>query len=441
MKTNLISRSLSIVAIALFPMLSFAQNDIQNYRPYDQRGLNIFETPKSTYDVPSGFKVRIGGNFTQQFQALDHENNADFVDKDNDGVSDNQLIDLTNGFNLATANLNIDAQLDDGIRVNIITYMSSRHHPEGWVKGGYIQFDKLPFLHSSLVDRLMENLTIKAGHMEVNYGDAHFRRSDNGATMFNPFVENYIMDAFNTEIGMEVIFQKNGFLAVGSVTGGEIKGDVVAPVPVETDPDPKKSPSWIGKIGFDKQLSDDFRLRLTGSIYYTGSSARNLLYGGDRTGSRYYLVMENTKASTSSNFTSGRFNPVFTDQVTALMGNIFLKYKGIEFFGTYENANGRTHQETDTRNASQVAADLILRFGSNENFFVGGRYNTLNAELIGSGTEVTINRLAISAGWYMTPNILAKIEYVNQEYKDFPSSSIFAGGKFNGLMIEAAVGF
>ena len=32
--------------------------------------------------------------------------------------------------------------------------------------------------------------------MEVNYGDAHFRRSDGGNTMWNPWIENNIMDEF-----------------------------------------------------------------------------------------------------------------------------------------------------------------------------------------------------------------------------------------------------
>ena len=43
--------------------------------------------------------------------------------------------------------------------------------------------------------------------MEINYGDAHFRRSDNGNAIYNPFVGNYIMDAFTTEIGGEVVPQ------------------------------------------------------------------------------------------------------------------------------------------------------------------------------------------------------------------------------------------
>lgn len=105
-------------------------------------------------------------------------------------------------------------------------YLSSRHHNETWVKGGYIQFDKLPFLKSALLDKVMEYTTIKVGHMEVNYGDAHFRRSDNGNSIYNPFVENYIMDEFATEIGAEIDVQSKGFLAVVAMTNGKIKGDI-----------------------------------------------------------------------------------------------------------------------------------------------------------------------------------------------------------------------
>ncbi|MEY3369126.1 MAG: hypothetical protein RI973_2281, partial [Bacteroidota bacterium] len=293
MKKVILSLVLVMAAMTISSSL-LAQNDVLYYRPYDKRGTNFFETPKTDNGAEKGFKVRLGGNFTQQFQALQHENKSKSIDSNGDGKIDinNDLIKLSNGFNLATANMNIDAQLMEGVRVNLVSYLSSRHHPEGWVKGGYLQFDELPFFNSEWVDNAMDNLTIKAGHMEVNYGDAHYRRSDNGATLYNPFVENYILDAFTTEIGAEVIFQKDGIVAVGSLTGGEIKGDVLAQPTLPDDaPDDsnKKSPSLIGKLGYDKQLNDDLRVRVTGSVYYTASSTRNTLYGGDRTGSRYYL--------------------------------------------------------------------------------------------------------------------------------------------------------
>ena len=54
-----------------------------------------------------------------------------------------------------------------------------------------------------LLKSIMKYTTLRVGHFEINYGDAHFRRSDNGNSMYNPFVGNYILDAFTTEIGAE----------------------------------------------------------------------------------------------------------------------------------------------------------------------------------------------------------------------------------------------
>lgn len=452
MKTQSFIHILGLAILLALPIIGSGQNDLQYFKPYDFRGLNMFETPKSDNGMSGDFRVRIGANFTQQFQSLEHSNTAEAVPASaTDPTNINQLVDLSPGFNLATANLNLDAQLDRGVRLNVVTYLSSRHHQEAYVKGGFIQFDELPFIKSDMVDRLMDNFTIKVGHYEVNFGDAHFRRTDNGNTFHNPFVGGYILDAFNTEIGGEITYQKNGIIAMGGITNGEIKGDVVALPDLDPEKDldnsSLKSPSFIGKLGLDKQMNSDLRLRVTGSAYYTGSSRSNNLYGGDRAGSRYYLVMENTKASTSANFYSGRLAPKFSDKVFSGMGNIFLKYKGIEFFGTYENANGRTSKEEDMRNVTQLAGELIYRFGNREQFYFGGRYNTLKAELAAEGANfgidnpVTISRIQAGAGWYINNYILAKVEYVTQEYKDYPVTSIYNGGEFNGFMVEAAIAF
>ena len=102
-------------------------------------------------------------------------------------------------------NLNVDVQLADGIRMNITQYLASRHHEDTWVKGGYIQFDKLLFLHSDFVDNIMKSVTIRIGQNDVDYGDQHYRRSDGGNTIYNPFVENYIMDEFSTEAGCTIL--------------------------------------------------------------------------------------------------------------------------------------------------------------------------------------------------------------------------------------------
>lgn len=434
---------ISVAVLVLLSSSAIGQK-IQYFRPNDKAGLNVFETSKKDTVAFNGLAVKVGGFFSQDFQALKHENSAT-PKIGTDGVNANQLIALKNGFNLAMANLTIDAQLSDGIRLNLTTYLSSRHHEEAWVKGGYIQFDKLLFLKSDLVNSLMENITIKVGDFDVDYGDAHYRRTDGGNTFYNPFVENYIMPAFATEIGGEILYQsKGGFLLSGGITNGQLNPTVVDPSAI--DPKTGKAnvtaPAFYGKVGVDRQFTSDLRFRLTGSAYTNKSNTSNTLFNGDRTGSHYFYIMENTTATTDGNAFSGRFNPGFSQQVNAAVINPFLKYKGLEIFGTYEVAKGRTIKETSMRKATQGVVDLLYRFpAEKENFWIGGRYNTVKAAMAGNPNDITVNRMVGSFGWFMTKNVMAKIVYVNQEYKNFLPTDIRSGGKFHGLMIEASVGF
>ncbi len=193
----------TITVLALMLMVSGTvygqQSPLQFFRPNNKAGLNIFE-PSKKNNVPfDGIKVRVGGDFAMQFQAINQTNTLD------------SLVELGPNFNLPTANLNLDVQLYNGLRMHLRTYLSSRNHAEAWVKGGYIQIDKLDFINPDFLQGLMDVTTITIGMDEFNYGDAHFRRSDNARAIFNPFVGNYIMDAFSTEAFGEVTVHKNGF--------------------------------------------------------------------------------------------------------------------------------------------------------------------------------------------------------------------------------------
>src|SRR4029079_6137899 len=266
----------------------------------DQRGINVFETTKTPGVEYTGFKMDINESFTSQVQDLSHSNTA--VPVMSSGINANQLADIGFGFNNSTANLYLNAQLAPGVRVALTSYLSSRHHNETWVKDGYIQIDQSP-MDLAPLKMLFNIATVRVGHMEINYGAAHFRRSDNGNALYNPFVGNYIMDAFTTEIGGEVYLKVNDVIAMGAVTAGELRGTVLTPE--------QRGPSFIGKLGFDRQVNKDLRVRLTGSGYIANKALSNTLYGGDRAGSRYYWVMENTAATESANYTSGLLNPGF----------------------------------------------------------------------------------------------------------------------------------
>jgi hypothetical protein len=440
-----------ILAIGLLsPLATLAQVEKISYlrpsyfRAYDQTGINVFETNKETDPVAfSGLRVRLGAGFTQQFQGLKHKNPNAINNQ-----AGNKLYPIKPGFMTAQANLYLDVQLADGIRLNLTTYLSSRHHNETWVKGGYIQFDKLPF-KGKVWEDIMNVTTIKMGHMEINYGDAHFRRSDGGHALYNPFMESYIMDAFATEIGGEVYVQKNGVFGMFAMTNGMIKGHIDSVAKTVQDDNDKRAPSIYGKLGIDRKLSDVVRVRLSGSYYHNSSAAGSglTLYSGDRAGSNYQNVIETwkdkdgvVKASTAM-YASGRLNPGFSKKLDAVMLNGFVKIYGFELFGTYETAQGRTKTETAVRKASQYAVDGVYRFGKTENVFLGIRYNSANATLATQADDVTVNRFAVAGGWFIVKNLLLKAEYVNQRYKDFAPTDYRSGAKFNGYVIEAVVGF
>ena len=460
-------------------------------------GINVFETPKTETKF-DGVKASVGGAFTLGFQSLSHSNSAivkmttipSLTNTDAAGIGKydaNLLVPIAPGFNNATANMAINVALADGIDVKMELYLSARHHQETWVKGGYIQMNKIPFIKLDLLDNIMKYTTLKMGHMEVNYGDAHFRRTDNGNAMFNPFIENYIMDEFATEIGAEADVNYNGFIGVAGMTTGQIKGDQSAYTigtgldvngVKDTITDGSRRPAFLAKLGWDGKLLDNkLRVRATGSVYYTAGSTGVTIYGGDRGGSHYWGVMDNTLSGstfTKDNiaFTSGRYNPAFGDKITSLMGNLFLDYKvtdklNVESFTTIETSTGRGKNEaTGERTAKQFATDLIIRY---DNFFLAGRYNTVNAQQYlsadlasvtqvpsgaptGTATvvfpaatkgmyDINIARIAVSAGWFLTKNIMTKVEYTTQAYGGFLYNDIRHDGKFNGIVAEAVIGF
>lgn len=400
-------------------------NVISHFRYHDARGLNVFEAPKAEGVEYDGFKLQWGASFTQQFQSLSHENAQSPI------PATDTLIKIGSGFNNAEANLYMDAQLARGIRVSLTSYLSSRHHQETWVKDGYLLIDGSPWENETL-DNIMKYVTLRMGHFEINYGDMHFRRSDNGNAMFNPFVGNLPMDAFTTEIGGEVYVRKNEFLGMVAVMGGEVRGLVTKPE--------SRSPSMIAKLGYDKTFENGPRVRLTGSMYNTSKSINNTLYTGSRSGSRYYYVIEKLNATDKDQAWSGDVRPGFGREVQAWVINPFISYKGLEIFGNIEQAEGRNLGETKDRKFTQNAGEVLYRFADN-NLYVGGRYATAKGKYPGFANEATVNRTQVGGGWFLTQTLLAKIEYVKQEYKDFPTADIRHDAQFDGIMFEAVVSF
>jgi hypothetical protein len=445
--TKLQSTLKTFLIMALMGLTLNGFSQINNWRAYDQDGINVFEAPQDNDAEFNGTKVRIGGAFAQQWQSLSHSNDTSMAA--GMGV---ELYDLAPGFNLATANLNVDVQLNDGIRLALESYMSARHHTEFWVKGGYIQIDKLPMFDNP--EWFTNSMRVKVGHFQPNFGDQQFRRSDNGNAMYNPFVGNYIMDAFATEIGTEIyVFPAEGILAMFGITNGLIKGDVATPAEGK-----KRSPSIYLKGAFDRELNEDLRVRLSASMVMNSSTIRNTMYSGDRAGSRFYGPMEEAGASLGSKFKSGRWSPGFNNQLTSIQINPFVKFKGLEIFGVIESASGNVYSkdandefelnDDNKRSVMQIGGEVIYRLLEDESLYVGGKFNKVSGQLSssfvdanGDFEEASIQRIEAGAGWFATKNLLLKLNFVQQSYTDFPETNVYYGGEFSGITIEAVAAF
>lgn len=457
-KLSVIVAALSFTSAIQAQAPSFGQ--MQNMIPRDQSGMNVFDVKKDSVEF-KGLSVDLGAAFALQYQAVNSFNDHGSLPAP---IAGYKLNNLENNFNLPMANMTIGAQLYDGVRVNLDVYLAARHHNETWVKGGYLQIDKLDFIKKDFMADFMKYTTIKIGQMENNYGDAHFRRSDNGQAIFNPFIGNNIMDAFTTEMGAEVYYNRGGFVSMIGVTNSKLNQNVkeivpAAPTAIAPDPNTTISPTILAKLGYDKQINDDLRIRVTGSLYHVANSSGNL-YSSDRAGSRFYGVMSHAAytggAGTTvadnfdptANYSTGRFNPAFGNWATSYMFNPFIKFRGFEFFGTLEFASGGDFKGTDDkRTVNQYAGDIVYRFGQNERYYVGGKLNTISGKLRNADAEkVNVNRFEASAGWFMTKNVLAKLAYVQQNYQGYSeftgvNPNDLYGGKFNGVMFEAIISF
>ena len=369
-------------------------------------------------------KVKVGADFAMQFQALNQNGDS--------------LVPLGSGFNLPTANLNVKALLAKGIEVHLTTYLSSRHHNDTWVKGGYLLVNDLPFKGA---DKFMKYLTLKVGDMQLNYGDAHAFYSDNGNIINNPFVGNLVMQSMTTATAAEIYGHYSDFHVMGAITTGTLNPSIASynsDDSVYSVNNQLSQLAFYWKAAFDKSFTDDFRLRIALSGYNSPKNNAGSLYFGDRTGSRFYLVMlpqtnNSNDVSISSNAWTGRWGPGFTYKDNSYMLNLFTKYKGLELFGTLESAKGLTASHQDF-NYTQYELNTQYYFGDKENFYVGGKINGVDNH---AGQKIF--RVEGALGWYLTSNIIIKAEYINQKYTGFADYGTDAG--FNGFMFESGISF
>ena len=227
-------------------------------------------------------------------------------------------------------------------------------------------------------------------------------------------------------------WRRRNWLVMAGFTGGAPDGQVTSPG--------NHSLAYLAKVGYDTTTPRGTRLRLTGSMYTVGQATANALYSGDRAGSHYFDVMENTASTERANAWSGNVQPGFTHHVTAFVLNPLVKYADLELFGNFETATGGATAGGPDRTWRQQSVDAVYRV-LDDFAYVAARYNTAAGTIVGAPRDVEVHRVQLGMGLFITRNFLAKLELVRQTHQGYPGDHILNGGRFSGVMLEGAVKF
>jgi hypothetical protein len=125
------------------------------------------------------------------------------------------------------------ADFNRAIEVYFNIFIATRPH-EDFLQAdeGYLLLRHLdgPMGESQLVQAFFDRANVKFGAFEIDFGDQHYRRSNNADVLRNPLIGNQVIDPRATDIGFEVFGvpgdrRLNWLLGVGVGTTGDFQAN------------------------------------------------------------------------------------------------------------------------------------------------------------------------------------------------------------------------
>lgn len=355
---------------------------------------------------------------------------------------------LSSGFQTAFGNLSFLADSPD-MELYFSIFIASRPHPD-MMQGdeGYVIFHNLPDLlgGSKLAHDLFDNVNIKAGQFEVDYGDAHYLRSDNARVQQNPLIGNFVVDPRSSEVGMEAYSSDKDGSPIGWLAGFGSGGE-------EEDFSKDHGMSLHAKV-WDKQIEG---LRPSASVYWVDqsngspSTTRTNMFRSDRSGGPYGGVLDDGSApgqvfvGNGQRVLASQFDLTWTKGKNELYGN----------FGyvqdTDTNGNGfGTPSDKWLYYAAEAKHNLTPRL------YLATRFSGATAMELTSLSDLSsdvrshgmVDRIQIGGGYWLNKMTLLKVEYVYQCYHDFKNNAEQVSGvdawddpSFYGLLTEVSIAF
>ncbi len=343
---------------------------------------------------------------------------------------------LDPGFQTPFANLDFLASIPGKLDVFFDTYVASRPHPnQMYGHQGYILLKQLPApFAGGPMSNLFDYINVKAGAFDIDFGDQNYHRSNNAFVQRNPLIGNYVVDPNTEEIGAEVYSVKGPLYWLVGLGSGTTTEHF----------DYGSLPDVHGKL-WGYPLHD---LRLSFSAYYANlagtTAAANLatdyetshLYSAERSGGVYAAVF-------GGGDNPGQITPLDGLDVQAYQADITWEHWPWEVYSFVGWTGDSAYDERWLYGSAESVYHI------NSALYLAGRFSYGVAGAVhGVDTSGWVDRFQIGGGYWFTKSLLAKLEYVYQQYNNFNSAAGVVDGveavdnpRFSGVVMEVSFSF
>lgn len=382
-------------------------------------------------------KLFITVNTVGTAQALDHKNAFD--------LKGAPLAKVSPGFQNAFGDLGFIGKFGKNEEITVVMdlYLSSRNHPsQTYGNEGYILMRGVPENLKSLkfLEPILSKVDLKAGHMLVDFGDASEHRSNNAIVQKNPLIGNFVVDPNIVSIGMQVSSKpgRYGWL-IGASNGtttedwnvgrGFAYNGKVYVYPLKGL---RTSLSYIGTDQSDNPNK-------------SGGGSQMQMFTGNRSGERYAGVLGGGQApgnvfpQAGEKFSAAQFDVTYdTGSPLKLYGH----YGYTQDLDINGSAAGTPEEKW-----AYYAADA--RYNFTPTLYGAVRYSGAQAnKLAGADSNGTVSRIQVGGGFWLSKNLLLKVEYVQQQYDGFGEGQVvnnniqaWKNPEFSGVISEVSFSF
>ncbi len=357
-----------------------------------------------------------------------------------DGLTAGQYPGLDPGFQTPFGNLDFLASIPGKLDVFFDLFLASRPDPDHtYGDQGYMVFKQLPApFAGGPLNNVFNYINVKAGAFIVDFGDGNFHRSNNGFVQRNPLIGNPLVDSSTEEIGAEVYAIKGPVYWLAGVTGGTTEGHV----------DYGSRPAVFSKI-WGYPLPD---LRWSASVYYVdldGFSTVDGLNPGAGEGHNQIMDLLRSGGVYGSVFGGGwdgdpgQITPLNGYDVEAYQTDLTWNHWPWEVYSFV----GWTQDSTWGERWLYGSATAVYHI--NPALYLAGRLSYAFAGAVnGVDSSGWVDRFQIGGGYWFTKSLLAKLEYVYQQYNDFNANvgdvdavDAYRNPSFNGVLMEMSFDF